>query len=168
MTISTADRFRYYGEPCRRERYLTCELWGHRVVVHPLLHGHLIRTAIASHVALNAIGAGDQVPRRMDSYACRPIRDRAMDEEQAGSTDGGGDHLALGPNRATRWSMHAFGLAWDLFMTPPNVVPPGGVWTPRDRLHPVLVATFERAGFTWGGRWRRVDQPHFEWSAPPP
>lgn len=121
-----------------------CEVWGQRVVVHPRLHRLFVTTCVAAHQALNAAGAGLEVPQRVDSYACRPIRG----------------------SRA--WSMHAYGLAWDMFRTPPGVPPPGGVWTPTARLHPAFIATFERAGFTWGGRWTRRDEPHFEWGRSPP
>jgi len=52
-----------------------------------------------------------------------------------------------------RLSTHAFGIAVDLDpmrnpMGSPGVLPP------------VVVDTFEGAGFTWGGRWQRPDPMH--------
>ena len=52
-------------------------------------------------------------------------------------------------------SMHAFGLAFDI-NTSTN-----GLGT-RGDLHPEVVATFEKWGFAWGGRWSRPDPMHFE------
>jgi D-alanyl-D-alanine carboxypeptidase-like protein len=55
-------------------------------------------------------------------------------------------------------SMHAWGLALDI-----NVAPNGYGATPHQ--DPRLVATFERWGFRWGGRWSPPDGMHFELGA---
>jgi D-alanyl-D-alanine carboxypeptidase len=59
-------------------------------------------------------------------------------------------------------SLHAWGLAVDINA---SANPPG----PESRQDPRLVRAFERAGFTWGGRWPTAPDPmHFELQAPPP
>ena len=142
--LTERRRSQLYGPACARSQLLTCELFGLQVVVHRLLHRHLIHTMRAAHQAIVDADADHTRPLRIDSYNCRRI---------AGTTS---------------WSLHARGLAWDVFRTPPGVEPPGGVYTPTAALHPAFVAAFEAAGFTWGGRWRRPDRPHFEWPAAPP
>lgn len=144
MRLSESARGRHYGPPCQRSSYLTAELFGLDVVVHRLVHAHLIAAMRLAHRELLRNDAMHAAPLRIDSYNCRRI---------AGSQS---------------WSLHARGLAWDVFRTPPGVPPPGGVYTPHDALHPAFVYALERAGFTWGGRWRRPDRPHFEWSSAPP
>ena len=94
--------------------------------------------------AAEAAVASGWVPQRTDSYVERQIR-------------GSGN-----------WSLHSWAIAWDIFSTPSDVPPPGGVWTPTDEMPPSFVEAFEDRGFTWGGRWNRRDTPHIEWSGPPP
>jgi hypothetical protein len=79
-------------------------------------------------------------PLRIDSFAPRSIRG------------------------STAVSMHAYGLAWDFFATPPNVVPPGGVWTPDNAVPRSFAEVFKSYGFRWGGEFKRVDLPHIEWA----
>jgi hypothetical protein len=58
-------------------------------------------------------------------------------------------------------SLHAWGLAVDINA---SANPPG----PDSNQDPRLVRAFERAGFTWGGRWPTAPDPmHFELQAPP-
>lgn len=142
--MNTTQRTRIFGPPCSMNRLVRAELWGQRVLVHVLLHDHLIHTARAAHEALNAVGAHLALPKRIDSYNCRRI---------AGSSS---------------WSLHAWGLAFDIFRTPPGVPPPGGVYTPTLALHPAFIDAFEDHGWRWGGRWARPDRPHFEWNGVPP
>lgn len=78
-------------------------------------------------------------PHRIDSYNYRNIRG------------------------STAVSMHAYALAWDFFATPPNVPPPGGVWTPDNPVTPEFAACFTRRGFRWGATFTRQDLPHIEW-----
>jgi hypothetical protein len=115
-----------------------CSVWGLRVGIHVKLHDEFVHACIAAHQA------GARPPLRIDSYSCRRIR------------HGGG------------WSLHAWPVAVDMFMTPPGVPPPGGVWRPTSPLDPILVKTFRDRGWTWGGTWARVDEPHLEWAGPPP
>lgn len=93
-----------------------------------------------------AKAASDWRPRRIDSYNKRYI---------AGTTT---------------WSLHSWPLAWDIFATPPNVPPPGGVRDPVNGVHEDFGRVFERWGFTWGKRWtgRNIDVPHIEWASYPP
>ncbi|MET0525613.1 MAG: M15 family metallopeptidase [Nocardioides sp.] len=58
----------------------------------------------------------------------------------------------------TKLSNHAFGLALDL-----NV--PGNQRGTVGEMDRVVVAVFEKWGFTWGGRWRYTDPMHFEANA---
>lgn len=113
-------------------------VWGLRVPFLEPVWAEFVRAC------QEAASRGCRPPLRIDSYSCRRI---------AGTSS---------------WSLHSWPLAFDAFMTPPGVAPPGGVWTPDDALDPVLVSTFERRGWTWGGRWGRRDTPHFEWAGPPP
>lgn len=148
--LTDSQRRAAFGAPCQTAQLVTVELWGQRVRAHRLVASQLVRTCQLAHEVLLHRGMGHQVPLRVDSYACRPIRTGPEAELRAG------------------WSLHAYGLAWDLFRTPPGVPPPGGVWTPAAKLPQPLIEVFELAGFTWGGRWTRRDEPHFEWAAPPP
>lgn len=157
--ITYAERDRLFGRPCSTSLYLTCELFGQRVRVHYRLHDRLVNTVVAAHRAIVAAGAGDTYPRRIDSYVCRTIRGK----EGRGLRTVADSVFGHLPH-----SLHAYALAWDMFRTPPGVAPPGGVWTPDLALHPAFVATMESGGFAWGGRWARKDEPHFEWSGPPP
>ena len=144
MRLTHAARVRAYGPPCSSHQLLAAEVWGQRVRVHRLIHAEFIHACRAAHQGLIEEGAQAYLPQRVDSYVCRPI---------AGSSS---------------WSLHAFGLAFDIFRTPPGVPPPGGVWTPAAPLHPAFVAAFTSRGWTWGGNWQRRDTPHFEWAGPPP
>jgi hypothetical protein len=56
---------------------------------------------------------------------------------------------------STTLSNHAFGLALDL-----NV--PGNQRGTVGQMDRGVVATFEKWGFAWGGRWRYTDPMHFE------
>lgn len=148
--LTDQQRRAAFGAPCTEQQLITVDLWGQRVRAHQLVATQLIRTCQLAHEILVHRGIGHEVPLRVDSYNCRPIRSQDPPEVRAAV------------------SMHAYGLAWDLFRTPPSIPPPGGVWTPTAKLPKALVDVFELAGFTWGGRWARRDEPHFEWAAPPP
>lgn len=124
--------------PPCRGPHAVCSVWGLRVTIHALLHDEFV------HACIDAHRAGARPPLRIDSYSCRRIRGRSS------------------------WSLHAWPLAVDMFMTPPGVPPPGGVWRPTSKLDPILVRTFRDRGWTWGGTWDRADEPHLEWAGPPP
>lgn len=112
--------------------------WGISVRIHP---------AIAAPFSAACNEAEQTVawrPQRIDSFANRAIRG------------------------STTTSLHAYGLACDFFATPPNVAPPGGVWTPDNAVPDDFAACFERRGFTWGATFHRVDIPHIEWAGAPP
>lgn len=66
------------------------------------------------------------------------------------------------PQRGSRKiSMHAFGAAWDFGATrDPLGDAPGG---PDPDMPLEIVRVFEGYGFTWGGRWQRPDQMHFQY-----
>lgn len=144
VALSRQELERVYGAPCRPDALVTVELHGMRVRAHPLVAHHLVLTFQRAHRVLAALDALGHTPQRVDSYNCRNI---------AGTQ---------------RRSMHAYGLAWDVFRTPPNVPPPGGVYRPTAALHPVWYAVFRHAGFRLGVDWRSPDAPHIEWNAPPP
>jgi hypothetical protein len=139
--IGDAERRRTFGAPCTPSNLRTyLTPWGLRVQAH-----YLVVARLAAACAL-AKRASSWTPQRIDSYACRQIR--------------GSDATSL----------HAFGLAWDFFSTPPNVVPPGGVWEPEDAVPPSFAAAFTHFGFVWGATFGRRDVPHIEWAdgRPPP
>lgn len=112
--------------------------WGITVTIHPAI------VPVFAAACNEAETTCAWRPQRIDSYANRTVR---------GSTS---------------ISLHAFALAFDFFATPPNVSPPGGVWTPDNAVPADFAACFERRGFTWGAKWSRVDVPHIEWAGPPP
>lgn len=133
--ITNTERTRIFGRPCdtaHHRAYMTP--WGIRTVCHFLV---LPRFAAACDLAKRA---SSWVPRRIDAYACRNIRD------------------------SDEWSIHSWAMAWDFFATPPGVPPPGGVWTPDNGVPPDFAAAFTRYGFTWGANFQRQDVPHIEWA----
>lgn len=138
--ISALQRASVFGQPGRVPRVQVVTPWGIAVQCHELIAP---RFAAACQEAHDTVA---WTPQRIDSYNPRPIRD----------TDG---------DRLEEWSLHSQALAFDFFATPPNVPPPGGVWTPDNGLPADFAAVFERYGFRWGGRWTtRRDVPHIEWA----
>lgn len=132
--IDNAERARIFGPPCTPANHRTyLTPWGIRVPVHFLV---LARFAAACDLAKRA---SSWVPQRIDGYNCRTIRG------------------------SSAYSTHAWALSWDFFVTPPNVPPPGGVWTPDDGVPADFAAAFERYGFCWGANFARKDVPHIEW-----
>lgn len=139
VRLDPDQRRELYGEPGETRLYVRLVTpWGIAVVVHRYI------ARVFLEACLEAAARSLWQPRRIDSYNNRPTR---------GGTDP---------------STHAHALAGDFFSTPPGVTPPGGVWTPDDPPDAAFVDAFERWGFTWGGRWRRLDLPHFEWATAPP
>lgn len=140
--IGDAERRRTFGEPCQTSNLrMYTTPWGMRVQAHFLVVPRLAAACDLAH------RASSWRPQRIDSYNCRPVR---------GSTSAP--------------SLHAYGLAWDFFATPPNVPPPGGVWTPENGVPSEFAAAFTRYGFVWGATFGRPDVPHIEWAdgRPPP
>lgn len=133
--ISYAERHRIFGRPCVEQNMVTVMTpWGMRARVHKLIAPLFLD---ACHHA--AADVPEWRPQRCDSYVCRKIR-------------GGTDH-----------SLHSYGLAHDWFATPPNVPPPGGVWTPDNGVPISFARPFLERGFTWGATFERIDVPHIEW-----
>lgn len=61
----------------------------------------------------------------------------------------------------SKLSLHAWGLAWDFGASrDPLGDRPGG---PDEDMPLAVVEVWEAHGFTWGGRWARADQMHFQW-----
>ena len=134
--IDNAERERVFGPPCRSSNHRSVLTpWGIRVTAHFLV---VPRFAAACELAKRA---SSWSPRRIDSYSCRPIRN------------------------SRSYSIHAWAMAWDFFATPPNVPPPGGVWTPDNGVPSDFAAAFEQYGFVWGGNFGRKDVPHIEWAS---
>lgn len=137
--LTEAERTRYFGVPCTQSNFVLVTLpWGMRVQCHRVVENVLITAAN------EAARSTKWRPLRADSFACRKTRG------------------------ASSWSLHAFGLAWDFFATPPGMAPPGGVWTPDNGVPAGFAQPFEDRGFTWGAKFSRVDVPHIEWAGPPP
>lgn len=80
--------------------------------------------------------------------------------EQLGGYSGG---FAWRPARGTRKvSTHAWGIAWDFGASrDPLGDAPGG---PDPEMPLEIVRIFESLDFTWGGRWARPDQMHFQFA----
>lgn len=134
MAINPRERARIFGPPGRGDYVTIVTPWGMKVVAHRLIAALFLEACREAY---------EEVPwwrpKRIDSYANRPIR---------GSSSP---------------SMHAYALAWDFFITGPNVPPPGGVWTPDNPVPPEFAECFTRRGFRWGAQFSRVDLPHIEW-----
>lgn len=66
----------------------------------------------------------------------------------------------------SEWSLHSFGLAWDIFESGPGVPPPGGVWAETSAPSPAFRQAFKDQGFYLGAEFSsRKDYPHIEWAA---
>lgn len=132
--ISYAERVRLFGLAGNRHNTVSIRTpWGPVAVVHKLIAEPFMD---ACNEAASTVA---WQPQRIDSFNNRPIRN------------------------ALSLSLHSWALAFDFFITPPGVVPPGGVWTPTNAVPPHFAACFERRGFYWGARFRRRDVPHIEW-----
>lgn len=134
--ITNDERSRIFGPPCAPQNHrIHLTPWGIRTTVHFLV---LPRFAAACELAKRT---SQWAPLRIDGFVCRNIRD------------------------SDEWSIHSWAMAWDFFATPPDVPPPGGVWTPHNGVPPSFAAAFERFGFSWGANFTRQDVPHIEWAA---
>jgi hypothetical protein len=138
--IGTTERRRLFGEPGDRSRTRTVRTpWGISVTVNDAVESRFSRACRLANER------SSWRPRRIDSYAVRPVR---------GSSD---------------WSLHAFGLAWDFFSSAPGVPPPGGVWAETSAPDAAFRQAFYEVGFHLGANFTtRKDYPHIEWASPPP
>lgn len=134
--ITNAERTRLFGKPCTSANHrLYVTPWGIRVQVHKLIASRFAAACVVAH------RESRWRPQRIDGYNCRTVR--------------GSDS----------YSIHAWAMAWDFFATPPNVPPPGGVWTPDNPPDAKFVAAFVSLNFVWGGTFGRKDTPHIEWAS---
>lgn len=138
--LSTEQRVRSFGSPCRVRKVSVRTPWGDQAVVHELIAPIFLEACVAASKDPYA----GFVPRRVDSFACRTVR---------GSSS---------------MSLHAYGLAWDFFVTDEGVPPPGGVWKPSVTVTPEFARHFIQRGFRWGRWFTRQDWPHIEWPGAPP
>lgn len=134
--LSNDERETVFGKPCdtvRFQQYTTP--WGITVSVHQLV-AQRFREACEDAAKLS------WKPLRIDSYACRAIRD------------------------SSSTSLHAWALAWDFFSSPPNVPPPGGVYAPDAAPSAEFRQAFKDRGFYLGAEFHsRPDFPHIEWAS---
>lgn len=138
--LTDAQRRRFFGEHCTAsERVTTVTPWGIKVQVHRQILDVYIAACTAAYARVPWWR-----PQRIDGFNCRQIRG------------------------STAWSLHAYALAHDYFITAPGVPPPGGVWTPDNGVPPEFAECFTELGFTWGATFNRKDVPHIEWAAAPP
>ena len=111
--------------------------WGLNVVCHQLIAK---RFAAACEEA-NRVSTWK--PRRIDSYASRPIRG------------------------SSTLSLHARAMAFDFFNRP--LPQPVDVWGPTNAPDKPFRDAFKRHGFALGAEYRnRKDYPHIEWADVPP
>lgn len=136
--ISRAERDRIFGPAGHVDLVTVVTPWGIKTTAHRLIAAHFLAAC------RDAYQTSTWKPLRIDSYNPRPIR---------GTED----------DPVPKWSMHSWALAWDFFATPPNVPPPGGVWTPDNPVPADFAHCFVRRGFRWGAEFSRVDLPHIEW-----
>lgn len=119
-----------------------------------VVYAHPLVADLFVDVCHEAASRSSWVPQRIDSYSPRAIR---------------GYRLPTGWRLGDKGtSRHAWAVAWDIFATPADVPPPGGVWTPENPVPADFAAPFEQAGFVWGRRWNRRDDPHIELGKAPP
>lgn len=147
--ISQSKRIRDFGRPCKVPledvtkdmpfETLTSTGQRRRIVIHASLAEELVNASI------DASERSTYRPLRFEAYNCRKI----------GGT--------------SRWSTHAWAMAFDNFPTPADLFPKGGVWTPEAHfakpsdysdltLHPeyaAWVSAFKERGWTFGGDFRR-------------
>lgn len=118
-----------------------CDPSQHRRYTTPWGIDVVVNRALLARFALACERAAREpwAVRRIDSYVCRPVRGGSV------------------------YSRHAYAAAWDFFSTPPEVEPPGGVWTPDDPVPAGFARHFEDLGFRWGRWLPRRDDPHIEW-----
>ncbi len=137
--ITAARRTAIFGQPGHVDKIAVMTPWGVPTQCHVLIAPLFTQACEAAfHIPWD--------PQRIDSYNPRPIRGEDGDE-------------------LDEWSLHAWCLGWDFFATPPNMPPPGGVWTPDNGVPEAFARCFTDRGFRWGGDWnRRRDVPHIEWA----
>lgn len=142
--IGTAQRNRLFGLPCHqsddiRSRWRLVDTpWVGAVTVHELVVPNF-RRAVAKAARTSSMEV-----RRIDSIACRPIR---------GSSSP---------------SLHSYGLAWDVFDTPPGRFPPAGVRGKPPTMDTAFLDAFADEGFYLGAWFSNTDWPHIEWANVPP
>jgi hypothetical protein len=137
--LSSKARILKYGDPTKHA--VAKQVVPLRIVVpsvglsvHTSCHIS-VRTRLLDAVVEASI-ATEWVPTEMQAYNVRAIR--------------GG----------VSWSLHSWALAWDCFGSSGPIDPITGRHRPPDKWFEAL----EAHGFTWGGRWRKPDPHHFEWS----
>lgn len=137
--LATALRKSIFGPPGQRADYVSVTtIWGMRVVAHPLV-AEQFRLA-----CIDAAKATLWTPRRIDSYAFRPIR---------------GD--------STETSLHGWALAWDFYDRPITETP--DIFGPTNAPDIRFRDAFTKRGFTCGADFiGRKDYPHIEWAGLPP
>lgn len=131
--IGYAERSRIFGTPGSQDGLVVVTTpWGLRARVH-----RLVAERFLAAFAL-AQSRSRWVPRRIDSYAARKIRGK------------------------TAASLHAYGLAVDVFDLPLPQVPEiwGPTNAPDDRFRSAFVFLGFRAGASYSSR---KDFPHLEW-----
>lgn len=116
--------------------------------------------AALKHVRFTALGTvgfpariycNKAMPPKLEA-ALRYLIDAGLHQELQ-SYDG--CYIIRSQRGGAQWSMHAWGLAVDVNAATNRL-------GHRPMLSNAFVACWEKAGFLWGGRWRRPDGMHFE------
>ena len=136
-----------YGD-CRRGE-VTPHLVG--VVWLPQTWGHVVRITTINGVAAQL----DAVSRELDALPA---------EVKRALYPIGGTYVCRAVADSGQPSMHGWGAAIDINVAQADY----WLWhrpgTPLHRpIAPEIVASFERHGFIWGGRWEHYDTMHFEY-----
>lgn len=139
--MNSSDRLRRYGDPrllgVMRQVLPAMILDVTTPELHPIRF--LAHEKIRTKVQIAMEGACDVTkwaPVEIQGYNVRPIR--------------GGKS----------WSLHSWALAWDVFGLSGPIDPVTG----RHRPPNAWFHHMESRGFEWGGRWRKADPHHVQWS----
>lgn len=134
----TLPSTRGFGPACSTSDFVQVTIYGEVVPWHS-------KAVLPLKAALALAKArSDYVPRSVQVYNCR--------------------HIGDDPSKPM--SHHAWALAVDFDPSlNPYGVPVSNTLIGSRYMD--FVRAFERAGFTWGGRWSTPDAMHFEWDGPP-
>jgi hypothetical protein len=141
--MTPTQRVKKYGQPTTKAVVLKCRVRLYEVPPQSDYPAYTLKVVVHDDVYerfnvafLDACRCAHWFPTEVQGYNVRAIR--------------GG----------TQWSLHSWALAWDCFGRSGPIDPITGRHRPPDEWFRV----WEAHGFTWGGRWKKSDPHHVEWS----